>query len=200
MIPIEILCGRLSNKMFIMAAHFAYCRDNGVPFFVQDEKYFLKYEKEIREMYGTGIGFIDRISIHVRRGKNPMNPGEPAYSDNKFYVDLGHHLHHENIDNYYIRAMALFPNEKFLIFSDDMEWCKKQDIFKDCEFSEGNSEVEDLNLMASCKSNIIANSSFSWWAAWLNPNPDKVVVAPQKWFSNPEDEKLIGIPQKWIRI
>ena len=73
--------------------------------------------------------------------------------------------------------MAMFPNEKFLVFSDDIDWCKKQPIFKDCEFSEG-TELEDLNLMASCKHNIIANSSFSWWAGYLNPNADKRVIAP----------------------
>lgn len=191
--------GRLSNRMFMMAALYAYCKDNNYPLFVQDEKYFKKYENDIRQIYGEGIGFIDKVSIHVRRAKNPINPSEPAYSENSFYVDLGHHLHEDMSDNYYIRAMAMFPNEKFLVFSDDIEWCKQSPIFKDCEFYHG-TEIEDMNQMASCKSNIIANSSFSWWAAWLNPNPSKVVIAPKRWFSDEENEKFIGVPSTWIRI
>lgn len=192
--------GRLSNRMFQMAALYAYCKDNGYPIFVQNEKYFKKYENEIRTLYSEGIGFIDKVSIHVRRAKNPINPNEPAYSNNSFYVDLGHHLHEDMNDNYYVRAMALFPGENFVVFSDDIEWCKQQEMFKGCSFAEGGTEIEDMNLMASCKHNIIANSSFSWWAAWLNPNPGKTVIAPKQWFSNPEDEKYIGIPSSWTRI
>lgn len=200
MVNPDKIFGRLSNRMFQMAAFYAWTKDNNIPFFVQDEKYFKKYEDDIRRLYGDGITYIDKVSIHVRRAKNPINPSEPAYSENQFYVDLGHHLHEDMSDNYYVRAVAMFPSEKFLVFSDDIEWCKQSPIFRGCEFSEGKSEIEDLNAMASCKSNIIANSSFSWWAAWLNPNPDKKIIAPAKWFSNPEDEKLIGIPDSWIRI
>lgn len=193
--------GRLSNRMFIMAAFYAWTKDNNIPFFVQSEDYFKRYEKEIRDIYSEGItGGTDKVSIHVRRAKNPINPSEPAYSNNSFYVDLGHHLHEDMSDNYYVRAMALFPNEKFLVFSDDIEWCKQSPIFTGCEFSEGKSEVDDLNAMANCKHNIIANSSFSWWAAWLNPNPNKKVIAPAKWFSIEAHEPLIGIPQTWTRI
>lgn len=223
------LFGRLSNRMFQMAAFLAYCWDNNYHFFVQDEKYFKKYEAQIRQLYGEGIDQRNKgyVGIHVRRAKNPINPEEPAYSENPFYNNLMHHQHEDMSDNYYVKAMAMFPNYKFKIFSDDPWWCKEQKIFKDCEFADecnkcvksinpsGNvviqcsnggwynhqkTDVEDMNEMASCEHNIIANSSFSWWAAWLNPNPDKIVVAPAKWFSNPEDEKFIGIPPEWIRI
>ncbi len=193
--------GRLSNRMFIMAAFYAWTMENNIPFFVQNENYFKKYEQDIRKMYGEGItGGVDRVSIHVRRAKNPIDPSEPAYSQNSFYVDLGHHLHEDMSDNYYLRAMSLFPGEKFLVFSDDIPWCKQNPLFKYCEFSEGLSEIEDLNLMANCKHNIIANSSFSWWAAWLNPNIEKKVIAPKKWFTDEENESLIGIPSSWTRI
>ena len=186
--------------MFMMAALYAFCRDNNYPLFVQDEKYFKKYEREIRELYSVGIPPTqNRVSIHVRRAKNPIDPNEPAYHENSFYVDLGHHLHEDMSDNYYVRAMALFPDEEFIVFSDDIDWCKKQPMFKDCLFAHG-TELEDLNQMASCKSNIIANSSFSWWAAFLNKNPDKIVIAPKQWFADINNEHLIGIPKKWIRI
>jgi len=199
MVNPDKIFGRLSNRMFQMAALYAWTKDNNIPFFVQDEKYFKKYENEIRQLYSDGIGSIDKVSIHVRRAKNPINPQEPAYSENSFYVDLGHHLHEDMSDNYYVRAMAMFPNEKFLVFSDDIEWCKNSPIFKGCEFYHG-TEIEDMNMMASCKHNIIANSSFSWWAAWLNKNPNKKVIAPARWFADHNNDYLIGIPQSWTRI
>ncbi len=202
MVNPDKIFGRLSNRMFQMAALYAYTKDNNYPFFVQDEKYFEKYKNEIWAMYSNGIdpNGIERVSIHVRRAKNPINPDEPAYSENHFYVDLGHHLHEDMSDNYYVRAMAMFPGEKFTVFSDDISWCMKQEMFKGCEFNVGGSEIDDLNKMASCKHNIIANSSFSWWAAWLNPNPDKIVIAPKQWFADPANESLIGIPSSWRRI
>lgn len=204
MVNPDKLFGRLSNRMFLMAAWYAHSKDNNIPFFAQDEKYFEKYADEIRALYSEGIApnSIDRVAIHVRRAKNPINPDEPAYSDNGFYADLGHHLHEDMLDNYYIRAMEMFPNERFTVFSDDIPWCIENfmPIKADIEFSEGKSAVDDLNQMACHKSIIIANSSMSWWSAWLGKHDKQVVVAPKQWFSNPEDEKLIGIPKDWIRI
>lgn len=201
MVNPDKIFGRLSNRMFMMAALYSFCKDNNYPIFVQDEKYFKKYEREIREMYGADIvpNSIDRVAIHVRRAKNPINPQEPAYSENSFYVDLGHHLHEDMSDNYYVRAMALFPNEKFLVFSDDPEWCFKQPMFKDCEFMHG-TEIEDMNAMANCKHIIGANSSFSWWSAYLGDYPGRKIIMPKRWFSDPENEKFIGIPNTWLRL
>lgn len=198
--------GRLSNRMFQMAAFLAYCWDNNIHFFVQDEKYFKKYEKQIRELYGTGIDQRNKgyIGVHVRRAKNPINPQEPAYSENPFYANLMHHLHEDMDNNYYVQAMDYFWKKgygKFKIFSDDIEWCKQCPIFEGCEFVEGGTEITDMNELASCEHQIIANSSFSWWAAWLNPNPNKIVVAPRQWFADPEnDKKFIGIPKTWKSI
>ena len=201
MVNPDKIFGRLSNRMFLMAAWYAHAKDNDIPFFAQDEKYFKKYEMDIRQIYSADIvpNSINKVAIHVRRAKNPINPQEPAYSENSFYVDLGHHLHEDMSDNYYIRAMKIFPHEKFLVFSDDIEWCKQSPLFTGCEFTHG-TELEDLNMMASCKSHIIANSSFSWWAAYLGQYPAQIVIAPKRWFTNPEDEKLIGIPKQWIRL
>lgn len=205
MVNPDKIFGRLSNRMFQMAALLAYCWDNGYHMFVQDEKYFKKYEAQIRQLYGDGIipNSIDRVAIHVRRAKNPINPNEPAYSENPFYENLSHHLHEDMSDNYYVRAMAHFNSTReFTIFSDDIEWCKKSPLFqgKQFEFSEGRTEIGDLNYMASHKHHIIANSSFSWWAAWLGKHTEQKVIAPEKWFSNSDDEKFIGIPNSWIRI
>ena len=64
----------------------------------------------------------------------------------------------------------------------------------------GDKNYEDLRLMSVCKHNIIANSSFSWWGAWLNDNPDKIVIAPKKWFNNSSVKNDELIPEKWIQI
>lgn len=182
MIPITKLSGRLGNQMFQLAYIYAKARAGDIPdIYVQDEKYFKRYEAEIKAMYSEDIGYVPQTAIHVRRGD---------YVNNPFYVDLFE-------SGYYERAMAKFPNAEFLVFSDDIEWCKKQKIFKDCSFANGEDEVEDLNIMASCTNQIIANSSYSWWAAYLNPAPSKMVIAPKEWFTN---GKEISLPAEWIRL
>ncbi|MDE6895029.1 MAG: alpha-1,2-fucosyltransferase, partial [Lachnospiraceae bacterium] len=73
----------------------------------------------------------------------------------------------------------------------------------DCYFVEGNTKTEsfrDMQLMSLCRHHIVANSSFSWWGAWLNQNPDKIVIAPKRWINHPEEEKTDMIPENWIRI
>ncbi len=155
--------GRMGNKMFQLAYIHSQFRKGLIPdIYVQDPAYFEDCKEEIRIMYGYGIVPVDRVGIHIRRGDYVLNP---------FYVDL-------MTTGYYERAMALFPNERFLVFSDDIEWCKQQELFKDCEFSEGKTEVEDMNLLAGCKHQIIANSSFSLWCGILNPNLNKKVICP----------------------
>jgi hypothetical protein len=80
--------------------------------------------------------------------------------------------------------MKKMGNDKYyIIFSDDISWCKENLSFLNNKiFIEGNTDFQDLYLMSKCKNNIIANSSFSWWGAWLNTNKDKIVIAPKKWF------------------
>ena len=73
----------------------------------------------------------------------------------------------------------------------------------DCCFVEGNTGVEsfrDMQLMSLCKNHIIANSSFSWLGAWLNPSPQKIVIAPGKWINGSEDDQQDIVPEDWIRI
>lgn len=198
MVDIHTIIGRLSNQMFITAAHYARTRETGEHFFVQDEKYFKKYEKEVREMFGGGVypnGF-DKVAIHVRL---------TDYVGNSFYVDLGHHKHEDMSDNYYVKAMDYMRNRftgdtQFTVFSDDIEKAKRMPQFEGCHFSEGRTAVEDMNYMASHKAHIIANSSFSWWAAWLGKHDKQIVIAPKQWFSDPSHDQYIGIPENWIRL
>ena len=189
---LDKIFGRFGNRLFQSAYIYAQFRDGVIPdLYLQDPKYFEKYALEIKTLFGQDIGeTMDMVSIHVRRAANPSNLSEPEYSENPFYVNLME-------TDYYQKAMSMFSGEDFLIFSDDIEWCKKQDIFKDCEFSEGNTE-DDFNFMASCKDNIIANSSFSYWAAYLNKNLNKKVIAPKAWYT--DGGERTKCPPDWIRI
>ena len=104
------------------------------------------------------------VSLHIRRGDY-----------------LNYEVFHTNLSktSYYSEAILKFPTEEFLIFSDDPSWAKEQ--YPNCRVVEEEDYLE-MYLMSLCKSNIIANSTFSWWGAWLNKNINKKVIAPIKWF------------------
>lgn len=174
-------------------------RDGEIPdMYVQSSKYWGNYSNEIRSMYSLGIKPIDAVALHIRRGD---------YVDNSFYVNLWE-------TDYYQKAISLFPNDKFIVFcrdnqdphSDkaDRQWCRDHlDPLIGGRYelpSIYNKEHEDMNLMAGCKSIIGANSSFSWWAAFLNTNPDKTVIMPSrdKWYS--DGIERTECPPEWIRL
>jgi hypothetical protein len=92
----------------------------------------------------------------------------------------------------------------FYIFSDDIEWVK-QNLKLDypvtyMDHNGADRDYEDMHLMSLCKHHIIANSSFSWWGAWLSKNPGKVVIAPRRWFKNMNSESIDLVPKSWIRV
>jgi len=129
----------------------------------------------------------ETTSIHVRRGdflkKTQHHPIQPP--------------------EYYKEAIKNTKNKNYLFFSDDIEWCKSTyKNNKNVYFSENNNPFVDLYSMSRCKHNIIVNSSFSWWGAWLNTNPTKRVVAPNKWFGEAYKQYTAKdvIPQDWIKI
>jgi hypothetical protein len=135
------------------------------------------------------------VSVHVRRGDYVQNPETTAYHG---VCDL----------NYYNRAIQKIKDEvsnpTFFIFSDDKEYVKTTfGQCQNCIFIENlDRDVEELALMSICSHNIIANSSFSWWGAWLNENSNKKVIAPQLWFRNPDMQNQTQdlIPKEWIKI
>ena len=142
--------------------------------YFQTEKYFKNIEDEIREdftfkqdLLELCQGFIneDMISLHIRRGDYVVNPNHPT----------------QTMD-YYKEGLSRLPELPVVVFSDDPEWCKEQELFSSDRFmiAEGNSTDCDLCLMTLCKYHIIANSSYSWWGAWL-ADSDKV-IAPKNWF------------------
>jgi hypothetical protein len=109
--------------------------------------------------------------------------------------------------DYYQNAIAkiegIVSDPTYFIFSDDIEWCRqnlkvsKESFFIDHNLG-GNSHF-DMYLMSLCKHNIIANSSFSWWGAWLNRNENKCVIAPKQWFAVDKNTADL-LPVDWIRL
>ena len=126
------------------------------------------FKDEIQEECSDLIKqFTNPIALHIRRGDFVWN--------NKNHPPL-------SLD-YYKSALELFDSDReVIIFSDDTEWCKEQELFEDDRFAvaEGGDQFYDLCLMSMCDDFIIANSTFSWWGAWLG-NRGKV-IAPKKWF------------------
>lgn len=146
----------------------------------------LEYKKKIESQESVGI--------HIRRGDYITNPKAKVYHG---LCDL----------SYYSKAIehidSKINNPSYFIFSDDIIWAKENFNDKKFAFIEPSntiSDVDELYLMSLCKHNIIANSSFSWWSAWLNKNKEKIVIAPKKWFNNQSVDTSDLIPDKWIRM
>jgi hypothetical protein len=142
--------------------------------------------KIIKKMKDT-----NSIVLHVRRGDYNTKRGKQFHG----LIPLSYYNKAVESICKYVKNPTLF------IFSDELEWCK-QNLKYDLpmEFIDSNSSnkgVEDMQLMVSCKHYIIANSSFSWWSAWLNPNPNKTVYAPKAWFKGAHHEIKDRIPAGW---
>ena len=104
---------------------------------------------------------------------------------------------------YFRQAINYFGKDKqYLVLSDDIVWCKKKFVGSNFHFPDRESPVTDLYLQSLCTHNIISNSSYSWWGAWLNQNPQKIVIVPKTWFGiQMRDYNLADlIPEEWIKI
>jgi hypothetical protein len=170
--------------------------------FWQSYKYFEGSDEEIKKVFALPKveGYEDYVSIHVRRGDYVQHSGSFPPVD-LLYIDkaIGK-IHHET-------GLA-----KFIVFSDDIEWCKselKKSLYNQFqwEFSEGRNELQDLSLMASCGHHIIANSTFSWWGAYLGHNPNRIVISPShkrgSWFglqAGVKKDCVDLLPPNWIQI
>lgn len=166
--------------------------------YFQSEKYFSDYKKEIIDLFDMSenqlisdylIGFkkmnVPVTAVHIRRGDYLKNP----------------EFHPVCSIEYYKKAMEEMGESNFIFISDDIEWVKENFKGHNIWYSNFTDEISDFKLMALCDNNIIANSSFSWWAAYLNKNPNKKVIAPKKWFGpkGPQDTNDI-IPSDWSII
>lgn len=173
----------------------------------QTEKYFIDIRDQLLkdfalksalsssdENYLVRIHKTNSVSLHVRRGDYVSNENA-----NKFHGLKG-------LD-YYKQAIKLIAKNiddfTLYVFSDDIQWCKQnlKNIHNQIVFVDDEREgVMDMLLMKNCKHNIIANSSFSWWAAWLNENAEKMVVAPKSWFNDPSTDTKDVVPSSWVKI
>lgn len=188
--------GGLGNLMFKQAYLIAQALNKQIPdVYVQGMTYWQEYVPNIKQAFSEDIGpQINKVALHIRRGD---------------YLQA--HNFHQNLweTDYYQKAVALFPDETFLVFCKDNQdpeqdkadriWCRENLPKLGIKFEMApyeDTEVEDLNLMASCKSVIMANSSFSWWGAFLGEH--EKVVCPSKWFV--DGIQRTELLDSWIQI
>ncbi len=176
----------------------------------QSEKYFLDFRNEILNEFrisveptrdnidlANKIHSCNAVSLHLRRG-------------NFIDDEIVNKKHGTASLNYYKEAVKLLGSKisdpVFFIFSDDIQWVKEhfkldfQSVL--VNINDAKTDYEDLRLMSNCQHHILANSTFSWWGAWLNPSPDKIVIAPKKWFADEDFNSQTKdiTPDTWIRI
>jgi hypothetical protein len=175
--------------------------------FWQSEKYFTDIANEVRAAFrfrrpfegeaarlAEKIASCNSVSLHVRRGDYLLPKYRKEYGDTDTV--------------YYDRALAYVAERSasstIFVFSDDIAWCRENlklpfpAVYVD-DASRGPKSAFHLELMSLCENNIITNSSFSWWGAWLNRNPKKIVVAPKRWNLASEGQGD-AVPASWITL
>lgn len=170
----------------------------------QNQDYFLDMTEMLKEDFSFNQSLVGQnretskdietsnsVSIHVRRGDYLIDPllGEICQKE------------------YYLQAIALIKEKvstpKFFVFSDDIQWCQENLNIEDGVFvnwNKGTDSYIDMQLMSYCKHNIIANSSFSWWGAWLNQYPEKMIIGPKKWVNDVRFRYASPLPKEWMRL
>ena len=175
----------------------------------QSEKYFADVAEEVRKAFrfkhplegeakeiSRQIRSANSVSLHIRRGEYVALENIVGKTDLAYYERAASYMNERS------KTMGI-EVPTFFVFSDDIEWCKEKlklpfpKVYLD-QASAGPKDSHHLQLMSLCRHNIIANSTFSWWGAWLNANPEKIVVAPKRWLPNNTKEDLV--PERWIRM
>ncbi len=170
----------------------------------QSEQYFSDIEETIRKTYVfpelkqdwqkelvQSMRETHSVSVHIRRGDYLNYPNLNGICTLDYY---------KNAMNYFRDRYQ--KNVCFYIFTNDFEWAKSHFKDEDCCFVQGNTGKEsyrDMQLMSLCEHNVIANSSFSWWGAWLNANKEKTVIAPEKWVNSEENTTAV-VPESWMKM
>ena len=185
--------------------------------YFQSEKYFENVSDVIREDFTFKKEILDPCKEVVSELKNPIF----------LHVRRGDYINHQYAHpicplSYYKKALTYFDESSpVLVFSDDIEWCKQQEIFSEdrfmlseyderypqkCDTNDGKQHALipyfDMCMMSLCTGGITANSSMSWWGAWLIKNPTQPIVAPKRWFGEKYTHYNMGdlIPERWIQI
>ena len=174
----------------------------------QSEKYFIDVADELRKEFcvaaePTGenklmlnrIGATDAVCLHIRRGdyvKNQHTNSVHGTASLEYYYQAVRHI------------QSTHPNLELYVFSDDVGWVRENlhttvpTTFVD--HNNPDSDYEDLRLMSTCKHHIMANSTFSWWAAWLGEHPGQIAIAPKKWFNSIDMDSTDLVPARWLRM
>lgn len=204
----------LRRNAFVIEPHFQYwsgiknapsnCYITG---YWQSEKYFSDITEKIRKDFSfklpleyknfelaNKISQTNAVSLHVRRGD--------------YISDIKNSATYEMCSlDYYKRSICNIAEKVdspyFYIFSDDVAWArdnlKIEFMHQYIDHNRGTESYNDMRLMSLCKHHIIANSSFSWWGAWLNPSLEKIVIAPKHWFANQTNVQDL-LPLGWIKL
>jgi hypothetical protein len=204
----------LRRKSFVVEPHYHYWHGlnevNGNAYLVgywQSEKYFADYVNKIREDFTFKLPLssenskiadqvlnVNAVSLHVRRGDYVSD------SKNSFIGVCSLDYYQKAIA--YIKSVVDSP--VLYIFSDDIDWVKTNLVLDSpsvfVSHNQGAESYNDMRLMSMCQHHIIANSSFSWWGAWLNAHPEKIVIAPKKWFASDQFDTSDLLPLSWIKI
>ena len=177
--------------------------------FWQSEKFFKNIEKIIRKEFtlknplsNYANVVFEKIkstpisaSLHIRRGDYVLEPHTNAY-----HGVCGLDYYQKAYEELVKKINSPF---EIFVFSDDIEWVKENLRLPGKMHFVSNPNIpdyEEMFLMSCCTHNIIANSSFSWWGAWLNPNKNKIVIAPKQWFANKNEDAKDIVPESWIKI
>jgi hypothetical protein len=210
---------RIKKRLFPKKTHFIQSRTGNIGYdesvlkkkmaylegYFQSEAYFSSIEEKIRNEFDfieplnskskdmvNFISSVNSASLHVRRGD---------------YLRYMEHSAPLSVTSYYQHCVEKLTSEMgkldFFVFSNDPQWCKKtfdSANYHIVDWNGGAESWQDMYLMSRCSHNIIANSTFSWWGAWLNKNIDKIVCAPNEWM--PEDGFLYKqlVPDSWMRV
>ncbi len=173
--------------------------------FFQDERYFKDIESTIR----SELTLREQMSELARQASNKIATSKNSVSIHirrgDYVTDARTNAYHGTCGlEYYTDALKVLQDKigpcSFFVFSDDIAWAKENMNIENVTYvsSPEIRDYEELILMSLCSHNIIANSSFSWWGAWLNENPEKIVVAPHRWTARSTNNDII--PSSWIKI
>lgn len=168
--------------------------------------YWHEYRSDLLDIFNFKQEIYDQAKLNLDTIRN-----QEQYPIVSLHVRRGDYLQVASLNlslDYYSEAISIFlekfPYFKVLVFSDDIEWCKEYIVGENVFYSEGNTNYVDMCMMTMCDHNIIANSTFSWWGAYLNQNVDKIVVCPKNYIgpSDPEAQFINNnyFPKDWISL
>ena len=181
--------------------------------FRQSEKYFVEYKKEIQKMFEPhpkekeylenkyADTLKNSVSLHIRKGRDNADTYSSAY-----------YCLFEDLNTYYPNAIRKILElgkkiDNIVIFSDAVDWVEENldlsEFDANVTFVRGEKDYMDIHLMSMCEHNVIANSTFSWWGAWLNNTEEKIVIAPTEWHPLHKKRKFSDqdiICEDWIRV